>query len=82
MNERLAVVETRLEQIVSESEKHDEALNKLLDKMSKLESTVSDYNSTIIGYKSFIGGALFILSCFGAFLAKFGGQLWAALTGK
>lgn len=81
IDSRLAVVETRIEQIVEEGKRRELAQMDMLDKLSTLQDTIDDLNHTISKYKGFVGGIIFVVGAVGAFLSKFGTLLWQKFHG-
>ena len=62
LNERVAVLESRLNTVTATIEQHGKLLVSIDGRLDSIESR-------LIGQKGFIGGVMFIASCLGTFLA-------------
>lgn len=82
LNERLAIVETRIEQIAEDGERREETQRLMLESLEKLKDSIEQINNTVSKYKGFIGGIAFVLSCIGVFFSKFGLAIWQFLSNK
>lgn len=81
IDSRLAVVETRIEQIMEVGQRREIAQRDMLDMLASLEEKVDDLNSTISRYKGFVGGVLFVVGAMATFISNFGTLLWNKLHG-
>lgn len=81
IDSRLAVVETRIEQIMEVGQRREIAQRDMLDMLASLEEKVDDLNSTISRYKGFVGGVLFVVGAMATFISSFGTLLWNKLHG-
>lgn len=82
LNERLVAVETKIEQIIIDRERNEQAQEKMLDTLNDLKDAIDSINSTISRYKGFVGGVFFVLSAIGVFLSKSGWWIWQMLSGR
>ena len=81
IDERLAIVETRVEQLIEESIKREAAQQGIVARLALLQKSIDDFSRTITHYRGFIGGILFAVGAVGAFIAKFGDMLWEKFHG-
>lgn len=70
INERLAVLETQVEQIIDEGHKRESTQDAILTELRELRSKLDLIDKEILKYKGFLGGIVFVFSCLGVFLAK------------
>lgn len=82
INERLAILETRMEQVLKDGKAREDAQNHLLEEITSLQELITKHNATMEKYKGFIGGILFVVSCIYTFIAKFGESIWHSLMDK
>jgi len=75
INERLAIVETQIETMAEHAEQRAEKQDEILELLSSIQEEITRY-------KGFLGGIVFVLSCMGAFLYKFGAPIIKALSIK
>ena len=76
INERLAVVETQIEQILEEGKKREYTQEEILNELRTTRATISALEGELLRYKGFLGGVTFVLSCNGGFLYKFAMPLY------
>ena len=76
INERLAVVETQIEQILEEGKKREYTQEEILNELRTTRATISALEGELLRYKGFLGGVTFVLSCIGVFLYKFAMPLY------
>ncbi len=69
INERLAVVEVQVEQLIEDSKRREEKQDTILEELKAMREELSRY-------KGFLGGIAFILSCLGVFFYKFAMPLY------
>lgn len=82
LNERLAIVETQIHQILEEGERREALQSAVLTKIEQVQTQLTNLNNDISRYKGFVGGIAFILSCMGVFLTKYATLIWQMFTAK
>lgn len=79
INERLAVLETKLSNIEEDQEHYGHMQTAMMTKLDTLTTSITKYELAVTRYKGFLGGVVFILSCLSVFIAKFGAMVWATI---
>ena len=79
INERLAVLEVQIEHIAKQAAAREATQATILSKLDLMQETLVNYEKELTKYRGFLGGIVFIISCLGAFFAKFGMILWTAV---
>lgn len=69
INERLAVVEVQVEQLIEDGGRREEKQDTILEELKALREELNRY-------KGFLGGIAFVLSCLGVFFYKFAMPLY------
>lgn len=70
--ERLAILETQADQMIENAARREETQAEILDDVKALSALMHEFRDEMTRYKGMFGGALFIVSGVGMFLAKFG----------
>lgn len=70
-NERLAILETQVEQIIEEGHRREETQAAILKELRTAKDSLNEMRGELLRYKGFLGGIAFVASCIGVFLYKF-----------
>lgn len=68
--ERLAVVETHIEQIREDGKSRQHTQEDILVKIEAVQESIEELEKQLLQYKGFLGGIIFVFSCVGVFLMK------------
>ncbi len=71
INERLAVVETQIEQILEDGRSRESTQVEMLKQLRTMQDSITNLEKEILHYKGFLGGIVFLASCIGIFIYKF-----------
>ena len=80
INERLAIVETEVEQLIIATNKREVGQERILTELLDAKKVMQTVQGEIDKYKGFLGGIVFVMSCLSVFLYKFSGPLVKMLS--
>jgi len=72
IGERLIVVETQLADDIADGLRREAKQDEILKELVNIKSSMALVAADLAKYRSWFGGALFILTCVGTFLYRFG----------
>lgn len=75
LGERLILVEERIQKLTEGLKRHEDKQDELADAIANVAKAVSSIQKDLEKYRGFAGGVVFLASCIGAFLYKFGEPL-------
>lgn len=80
VGERVAVVETHVEQLLEDGLRREEKQDEILTEVKKLLEAHNKREIEMNRYKGFLGGVVWILTAMGFVLWKFGEPFWTWVT--
>ena len=80
INERLAIVETKVADDIADGKRREQKQEQILTELTEIRTSMAAVATDLARYRSWVGGAVFIFSCVGAFLYKFGEPLINLIT--